>query len=132
MSDRDRQGVRVKRREAANMSGNELENSLTIEVYSDVICPWCFIGKRRLEMALALHGGARIAAGAGLDRSEVDAFLGGDQGVPEVRGEEERGKSLGLDGVPFFLIGGRVALSGAQEPEMIREAIERAVGLNAD
>lgn len=26
---------------------------LTIEVISDVICPWCFIGKRRLEQACA-------------------------------------------------------------------------------
>lgn len=26
---------------------------LTIDVISDVICPWCFIGKRRLEEALA-------------------------------------------------------------------------------
>src|SRR4051794_33131564 len=25
---------------------------LTIDVISDVICPWCFIGKRRLERAL--------------------------------------------------------------------------------
>ena len=24
---------------------------LTIDVISDVICPWCFIGKRRLEKA---------------------------------------------------------------------------------
>jgi predicted DsbA family dithiol-disulfide isomerase len=28
-----------------------------IEIVSDVICPWCYIGKRRLEKALALHGG---------------------------------------------------------------------------
>jgi predicted DsbA family dithiol-disulfide isomerase len=27
-----------------------------IEVVSDVVCPWCFIGKRRLEKALALVG----------------------------------------------------------------------------
>lgn len=27
--------------------------SVTIEVVSDVICPWCYIGKRRLEKALA-------------------------------------------------------------------------------
>jgi predicted DsbA family dithiol-disulfide isomerase len=26
---------------------------MKIEVWSDVICPWCYIGKRRLEMALA-------------------------------------------------------------------------------
>ncbi len=30
--------------------------ALTIEVVSDVICPWCFIGKRRLEKALSLLG----------------------------------------------------------------------------
>ena len=30
---------------------------LVIEVASDVICPWCYIGKRRLEKALALLGG---------------------------------------------------------------------------
>jgi len=27
---------------------------LIIDVISDVVCPWCFIGKRRLEAALAL------------------------------------------------------------------------------
>ena len=30
---------------------------LVIEVASDVICPWCYIGKRRLEKALALLDG---------------------------------------------------------------------------
>jgi len=29
---------------------------LTIEVASDVICPWCYIGKRRLEKAVAAIG----------------------------------------------------------------------------
>ena len=29
----------------------------TIDVISDVICPWCYIGKRRLEKAVALAGG---------------------------------------------------------------------------
>ena len=26
---------------------------LEIEIFSDAICPWCFIGKRRLEAALS-------------------------------------------------------------------------------
>src|ERR1051326_1262459 len=26
-----------------------------IDVVSDIVCPWCFIGKRRLEKALALR-----------------------------------------------------------------------------
>src|SRR5882672_8266965 len=28
--------------------------TLPIEMVSDVVCPWCFIGKRRLEKAIAL------------------------------------------------------------------------------
>jgi len=31
--------------------------SLRLEVASDVICPWCYIGKRRLEKAIALLDG---------------------------------------------------------------------------
>jgi predicted DsbA family dithiol-disulfide isomerase len=31
---------------------------LRIEVVSDVVCPWCYIGKRRLEKALTLVEGA--------------------------------------------------------------------------
>ncbi len=27
-----------------------------IEVYSDVVCPWCYVGKRRLEQALESSG----------------------------------------------------------------------------
>ncbi len=26
---------------------------LSVDVISDVVCPWCYIGKRRLEMAIA-------------------------------------------------------------------------------
>jgi predicted DsbA family dithiol-disulfide isomerase len=29
--------------------------TLHVDVISDVICPWCFIGKRRLEKAIAAH-----------------------------------------------------------------------------
>jgi predicted DsbA family dithiol-disulfide isomerase len=29
---------------------------MQIEIYSDVVCPWCFIGKRRLEQALETAG----------------------------------------------------------------------------
>jgi len=32
-----------------------MTEALTIDVISDVVCPWCFIGKRRLEAALKLY-----------------------------------------------------------------------------
>ena len=34
---------------------------LPITVVSDVVCPWCFIGKRRLERAIALVPGIPVA-----------------------------------------------------------------------
>ena len=34
-----------------------MPKTLLIEIASDVICPWCYIGKRRLEKALALLEG---------------------------------------------------------------------------
>lgn len=34
------------------MSGTA-ENALTVDIVSDVMCPWCYIGKRRFERAIA-------------------------------------------------------------------------------
>ncbi|HXC65897.1 MAG TPA: DsbA family oxidoreductase [Nitrospiraceae bacterium] len=34
---------------------------MQIEIYSDVVCPWCFVGKRRLERALETAGYASRA-----------------------------------------------------------------------
>ena len=34
------------------------DRKFTIEVYSDVVCPWCYVGKRRLERALDQLNGA--------------------------------------------------------------------------
>lgn len=31
---------------------------MEIEIYSDLVCPWCYLGKRRLERALASYDGA--------------------------------------------------------------------------
>lgn len=34
------------------------DQALTIDIYSDVVCPWCYIGKRRLERALEQLNGS--------------------------------------------------------------------------
>ena len=36
---------------------------IRIDIVSDVICPWCFIGKRRLERALAAEAPGEIQIG---------------------------------------------------------------------
>lgn len=35
--------------------------SIPVDIFSDVICPWCLIGKRRLEKAVEQHGGVELA-----------------------------------------------------------------------
>ena len=38
----------------------ETTPALPIDVVSDVVCPWCYIGKRRLEKAIALTPGIPV------------------------------------------------------------------------
>jgi predicted DsbA family dithiol-disulfide isomerase len=69
---------------------------------------------------------AETAAGAGLDRAAVVGLLAEDAGLDVVRADEERAHRLGVSGVPFFVVNGWVALSGAQPPELFRQAFEQA------
>lgn len=69
---------------------------------------------------------AEAAAGAGLNRSEVDELLAGDAGLDVVQAGEEQARRLGVSGVPFFIVNGKVALSGAQPPDLFRQAFEQA------
>jgi predicted DsbA family dithiol-disulfide isomerase len=206
--------------------------ALPIDMVSDVVCPWCFIGKRRLERAIALkpeipvevrfrpyflnpwvaregisredylttkfgsperyrdiaqrvaqaaaaegltyaldkikrqpntldchrlilwagesgnagrmkqrlmdlyftEGGdltdrdvlVRAAADCGLDADLVRQRLAGDTDVARVEREAESAKEAGIEGVPCFIFGGLMAVSGAQAPEHLAQAIERA------
>ena len=45
-----------------NFATDERLTPLTIDIVSDVVCPWCYIGKRNLEAALAClpEGGVEI------------------------------------------------------------------------
>ena len=202
-----------------------------IDVVSDVVCPWCFIGKRRLEKALALRPGVdvevhyrpyflndwipregisreeylttkfgsperykgiaqRVGAAAaaeglvyasgkmrrqpntldchrlirwaeaigksaemkqqlmdlyftqgadltdrytlvnaatdvGLDANKVTDDLVSDKDVVEIEQEALAAKEAGIEGVPCFIFGGKFAVSGAQSPEHLAEAIDR-------
>jgi predicted DsbA family dithiol-disulfide isomerase len=205
---------------------------LTVDVVSDVVCPWCYIGKRRLEQAIALTpdvpvtvrfrpyflnpwvpregmsradylttkfgsvdrykdiakrvaaaaaadglvyaldkiarqpntldchrlirwaeeigNGARMkqrlmelyfsegadlsdpqvlaeaAAACGLDGDAIRARLATDADVVAVEQEANSAKEAGIDGVPCFIFGNVLAVSGAQAPDHIAGAIRRA------
>ncbi len=209
--------------------------ALSIDVVSDVVCPWCYIGKRRLEAALELyrkqrpdapapevafhpfelnpdmpregitradyiarkfgargysahdrlvHAGAQLgiafafdkiarqpntlaahalieaarrkgvqgavkeamlkgffvdsadmtddqtlaslAAEAGLDRKDAEAAVADESLRSAVAEEEEKARAMGIQGVPFFIFNGRLAVEGAQPPEVLLEAMLEA------
>jgi len=206
--------------------------AMPIDVFSDVVCPWCFIGKRRLEKALALvpdvpvevrwrpyflndwvpregidrktyleakfgsveryagmagrvqqaaaeeglvyaldkisrqpstldchrlilwarNAGAaarmkqrlmelyfaegadlsdrdvlvQAAVDCGLDGDLVRNLLAGDADIERVTREAESAEEAGIDGVPCFIFGNVLAVSGAQSPEYLAQAIRRA------
>lgn len=204
-----------------------LTPAVDIEIYSDLVCPWCYIGKRRLERALATYDGdvtihyrpfqldpspvpepvplvdamaakfggvdrareifaqttvvaagvgldlrfdravsantfdahrlvrfaaergraaetvdalfdahfragtdlgstaalAAVAAGVGLAENEALAYLTSDAGTAEVRAELATARQLGISSVPTFVLAGRYAVTGAQEPETLRAAL---------
>ncbi len=208
--------------------------SVHIEVVSDVVCPWCYIGKRRLEGAIALTPDVavdvnwrpyflndwipregierqtyletkfgsperyaviaeRIAAAAameglaynpdkisrqpntldchrlilwsrsatdparvkqrlmelyfaegadlsdpkvligaavdcGMDGDLVRRLLASDADVDRVENDANAAKEAGIDGVPCFVFGGSVIVTGAQSPEYLASAIERSSG----
>ena len=72
------------------------------------------------EQAIALVS----AAAPGLDPAELRAELERGEGEREVAAEEGLAARMGLSGVPFFLAGRSVALSGAHEPEVLRELLQ--------
>jgi len=205
------------------------ERALTVEVYSDAICPWCYVGKRRLERALQ-HVGDTVKTYVawrpfqlnptmpkdGMDRAayleakfgsldtfnemeqrlleagqteqiafafqkinrtpntflahrliwyagqqdcqnaivhqlfkvyfeegldigstavlvelgdrvglQAAPFLASNDGVAEVKAEESVGHKLGIRGVPYFIVNGTSAISGAQPVETFVSAIDQ-------
>ncbi len=68
----------------------------------------------------------KAAADCGMDPEHVRELLASQADVEVVEREAQSAKDSGIDGVPCFIFGGMIALSGAQPPEYIAAAIERA------
>jgi predicted DsbA family dithiol-disulfide isomerase len=69
---------------------------------------------------------ADLAGEAGLAPPAVREALAGDAAAAEVRLEEQTARELGVTGVPFFVLDGRYAISGAQPVELLATALRRA------
>lgn len=69
---------------------------------------------------------ARAAAAAGFDPVAARAMLASDEGRGTVADEDRESRSVGIQGVPFFIFNGRTAVSGAHDPPTLLEAIAAA------
>jgi len=70
---------------------------------------------------------ADIAHQARLNREEAAAYLASDANSELIKEQDRRARAIGVEGVPCFIFNQRLALSGAQPPEVIVEAMEKAL-----
>jgi predicted DsbA family dithiol-disulfide isomerase len=68
----------------------------------------------------------RAAGAAGFDPAGVRAMLETEEGSDIVAAEDREARSVGVQGVPFFIFNGRIAVSGAHDPPTLLDAIAAA------
>ena len=71
---------------------------------------------------------AAIATFHGFTAREASAVCGDESELAATRAEAARMTTRGIAGVPFTIVGGRVAVAGAQPIATYRRAIEKALG----
>jgi len=87
--------------------------SITVDVVSDIVCPWCFVGKRKLEQALALVPELKVELNwrpfqldptipqGGVSRRE---YMEKKFGPEKIAAIHDRLKGVGAEaGIPFAL-----------------------------
>ena len=90
--------------------------------------------KQRLMQLYFSEGGdltdtevlVKAAAECGMDAAQVRQRLATDEDVARIEAEAESAKEAGIQGVPFFIFGNLLAVSGANPPEHLAQAIEQA------
>lgn len=67
-----------------------------------------------------------IATAAGLDRTRAEQCLADPQSRQAVEQEDRRARAIGVESVPFFIFNGKLAVSGAQGPAALLDAMHQA------
>ncbi len=68
----------------------------------------------------------RLAVEAGLPETLARDVLAGDRHADAVRADQDMARSLGVSGVPFFVVDRRYGVSGAQPVEAFADVLTRA------
>jgi predicted DsbA family dithiol-disulfide isomerase len=75
---------------------------------------------------------ADIAEASGMDRKVVESLLATDADKDTVLGEIDAAQQMGVNGVPFFIVDGQYAISGAQTPDVLSNALREIAQLKAE
>lgn len=67
---------------------------------------------------------AAVATAAGMDGPAVGHYLASNDGVGRIGQEDAAAREAGINGVPFFVLDGAYALSGAQPPEIFHRLFD--------
>ncbi len=95
-----------------------LQDQLEERLMHAYLCEGAAIGEQETLLRLAID--------VGLDADEAQALLATDLHARDVRADQERARELGVDGVPFFQVGTRFAVAGAQPAELMLRALTKA------
>jgi predicted DsbA family dithiol-disulfide isomerase len=68
-----------------------------------------------------------VAVSLGMDGAGMRRALASGQEAEAVHSDNLRAHRLGINGVPCFVVGGRHAIAGAQEPEILERLLDIAV-----
>ncbi|HEY5392026.1 MAG TPA: DsbA family oxidoreductase [Hanamia sp.] len=93
--------------------GNEVEEALFKAYFEE--------GKNIDDNETLIKTGVSI----GLDESKVKEIFNSDAFAKEVKHDEMQAQSLGINGVPFFVLNNKYAVSGAQSPETFLDVLEQ-------
>jgi predicted DsbA family dithiol-disulfide isomerase len=67
----------------------------------------------------------RLATEVGIDAGAAQALVSSDDFANEVRADEREARQIGINGVPFFVIG-RYGVSGAQPADALLQVLDKA------
>ncbi len=83
-----------------------------------------FIQAQDLTNDLVLE---QIAMQVGLDQQRTQEALHSPEAVLRIEEADVQARQMGVQGVPFFVFNGKLAVSGAQSPETLVQAMEQAM-----
>ena len=67
----------------------------------------------------------KLGVAVGLEEMEVREVISSDAFSKEVQKDEAEARSIGVGGVPFFVLNNKYAISGAQSPETFLAALKQ-------